>query len=128
MLPHAPVLVAPPAVRRGLAHALSCHHLRCVNTMPEPSPEIRRSQVTLKTVFTICGGILIVAAAVLAAWKAIVAIGLTLAAALLAVALDHLIRKLTRRGWPRGWAIAAVMSGVIGLLVGFGFLLIPPAL
>jgi predicted PurR-regulated permease PerM len=96
--------------------------------MPEPSPEIRRSQVTLKTVFTICGGILIVAAAVLAAWKAIVAIGLTLAAVLLAVALDHLVGRLTRRGWPRGWAIAAIMAGVIGMLVGFGFLLIPTAL
>jgi predicted PurR-regulated permease PerM len=93
--------------------------------MPEPSPEIHRSQVTFKTVFTVCGGVLIVAGAVLATLNSLVAIGLTVAAVLLAVALDHLVTMLTRRGWRRGWAIAAVMVAFAGALVGVGFVLIP---
>jgi len=95
--------------------------------MPEPSPEIRRPQVTLKTVFTVCAGTLLVLAAVLAVVKAIVAVGLTVAALLLAVALDHLVGMLTRRGWRRGWAIAVVMAGFFGLLVATGFSLVPAA-
>jgi predicted PurR-regulated permease PerM len=56
-----------------------------------------------------------------------VAVGLTVAALLLAVALDHLVAMLTRRGWRRGWAIAAVMAAFLGVLVALGFVLVPAA-
>jgi predicted PurR-regulated permease PerM len=92
---------------------------------PETSPELHRPQVTLKTVFTVCGGTLLVAAAVLAAIKSLVAIGLTVAALLLAVALDHLVGRLTRRGWPRGLGVATVIVGVLAGLAGVGALVIP---
>ena len=63
--------------------------------------EIRPSQVTLKTVFTVAFGVLIVFAIVEAVINAILALALTGAALLLAVALDH----------PCGCSSAARSSG-----------------
>jgi predicted PurR-regulated permease PerM len=96
--------------------------------LPEPNPEVRPSQVTLKTVFTVAFGVLVVAAVVMALVHAILAVALTGAALLIAVSLDHLVRMLERRRVKRPLAIALVMVGVLGLLVGFGFTLIPPAI
>jgi len=84
------------------------------------NPEIRRSQVTLKTVFTISGGVLLVAAFVLALSHALLAITLTVTAALLAIAVDHVVAHLTRRRVPRSLAIAVVMLTVVGLQPGLG--------
>jgi predicted PurR-regulated permease PerM len=90
--------------------------------------EVRPSQVTLKTVFTVAFGVLIVIALVEAATNATLAVALTGAALLLAVALEHPVRMLERRGIKRPLAIAIVTFAGLGLIVGFGFTLIPPAI
>ena len=54
--------------------------------------------MTLKTVFTVSFGVLIVVAIVAAVTNAMLAVALTGAALLLAVALDHPVRLLERRG------------------------------
>ena len=90
--------------------------------------EVRPSQVTLKTVFTVAFGVLIVLAIVQAVTNATLAVALTGAALLLAVALEHPVRMLERRGVKRPLAIAIVTFAGLGLIVGFGFTLIPPAI
>ena len=67
------------------------------NNPTEPNPELRRPQVTLKTTLTVCFGVCVVVAAVSALWHALVAVGLTGAAQLIAVSLDHAVRALERR-------------------------------
>ena len=93
---------------------------------PEPNREVAESQVTLKTVFTICFGALLVLGFVVAIIHSLVAISLTVAALLAAVALDHGVQILVRRGVGRSLSIAMVTLGLLGLLVGLGFTLIPP--
>jgi predicted PurR-regulated permease PerM len=93
-----------------------------------PSPEISRSQVTLKTVFTISFGVLVVIAIVEAFVRAMVAVALISAAAMIAVALDHVVRLLEARGVARSPAIAIVTVALLALVVAFGFTLIPPAI
>ena len=90
--------------------------------------EVRPSQVTLKTVFTVAFGVLIVIAIVEAVTNATLAVALTGAALLLAVALEHPVRMLERRGIKRPLAIAIVAFAGLALAVGFGFTLIPPAI
>jgi predicted PurR-regulated permease PerM len=90
--------------------------------------EIRPSQVSLKTVFTVAFGVLIVIAIVQAVINATLALALTGAALLLSVALDHPVRLLERRGVKRLPAIAIVTLAGLGLIVAFGFTLIPPAI
>jgi predicted PurR-regulated permease PerM len=92
------------------------------------SPTLRPSQVSLKTVFTVCFGVLLVAAAVAAVAHAMVAVTLIGAALLIAVALDHPVEMLVRRRIPRPAAIGIVSLTLLGLVVGFGFTLIPPAI
>jgi predicted PurR-regulated permease PerM len=48
-------------------------------------------------------------------------------ALMIAIALDHAVRILERRGLKRPVAIAAVTFAGLALAVGFGFTLIPPA-
>jgi predicted PurR-regulated permease PerM len=93
----------------------------------ESHPEVQPSRVTLKTVFTISFGVLIVLGLVMAIIHSLVAITLTYAAVLAAVTLDHGVRMLIRRGLRRSIAIAVVSVSLAGLLVGVGFTLIPPA-
>jgi putative heme transporter len=90
--------------------------------------EVRPSQVTLKTVFTVAFGVLIVIAIVQAVTNATLAVALTGAALLLAVALEHPVRMLERRGIKRSLAIAIVTFAGLAVIVGFGFTLIPPAI
>jgi predicted PurR-regulated permease PerM len=97
------------------------------NDSSETNPELRPSGVTLKTVFTVCFGVLIVVALVMAIIHSLVAITLTYAALLLAVTLDHGVQMLVRRGLKRSLAIALVSVALAGLLTGLGFTLIPPA-
>ena len=97
------------------------------NDLPDSSPEVRPSRVTLKTVFTVCFGVLIVLALVMAIIHSLVAITLTYVALLLAVTLDHGVKMLVRRGLRRSLAIAVVSILLAGLLAGLGLTLIPPA-
>jgi putative heme transporter len=94
----------------------------------ERSPEIRPSQVSFKTVFTTCFGVLLVAGFIYAVTQALVAVALVGAALLIAVSLEHLVRMLVRRGLRRGLAIVIVVLGLVGFVVAFGFTLIPPAI
>jgi predicted PurR-regulated permease PerM len=101
--------------------------LNMTNDLPESSPEVRPSRVTLKTVFTVCFGVLIVIALVMAIMHSLVAITLSYAALLLAVTLDHGVKMLVRRGLKRSLSIAVVSILLAGLLTGLGLTLIPPA-
>jgi predicted PurR-regulated permease PerM len=94
----------------------------------ETSPEIKRSQVSFKTVFTVCIGLLIAGGIVLAIVNAMVAVALTGAALMLAVSLDHVVRLLERRGLGRSASIGLTLLAGLGVLVAFGFTLIPPAI
>ena len=72
------------------------------------------SQVTLKTAFTVCFAVVAVVALVVLVLKAEVAIILTGIAALIAVALDHLVALLMRRTrLKRGPSIALVLVGLL---------------
>lgn len=94
---------------------------------PEPRPLVRPSQVSLKTVFTVALGALAVWAGVAVVGRTVLAITLTIASLMLAVALNHGVQMLMRRRVPRGVAIAAVLLLCAGLLVGLGFTVIPTA-
>ena len=97
--------------------------------MTAPSnPELRPSQVTFKTVLTVSFGVLLVVAVVYAVLHALLAVTLIGTSIMLAVALDHAVVMLERRRLPRSAAIAIVSITVLGLLVGLGFTLIPPAI
>jgi predicted PurR-regulated permease PerM len=86
------------------------------------------SQVSLKTAFTVCFAITATAALILFVLETRYALTLTVCAAMLAIALDHVVNLLQRRKMKRGWAIALVM--VVTALLGAGvlLLLIPPAI
>jgi predicted PurR-regulated permease PerM len=91
------------------------------------NPEVRPSQVTLKTVFTVSFGVLGVVALVGAISRALVAVTLIGAAATIAIAIDHAVVMLVRRRVTRPLAIAAATVALLGLVVALGFTLIPPA-
>jgi len=80
----------------------------------------------LKTVLTVCFGVLLVTMLVGFVLRTTVALTLSSAALLLSVALDHLVARLERRGWPHGLAVAAVVFACVLLIAGFALLLIPP--
>jgi predicted PurR-regulated permease PerM len=94
----------------------------------EPSPEIRPSQVSFKTVFTVCAGVLLAGAIVSALANALVAVALTGVALMLAVSLDHVVRLLVRRGLGRKSAIGLVLLAATLVLAAFALILIPPAI
>ncbi|WP_158501915.1 AI-2E family transporter [Vitiosangium sp. GDMCC 1.1324] len=91
----------------------------------EPVP-VPRSQVTVKTVLTICGAVVGVLAALYVVIHGIVMLTLTVTAVLLAVAFNHGVERLERWGLKRPLAIVVVMFGVVGALIGASFLIIPP--
>lgn len=93
--------------------------------MTPPNRELRPSQVTLKTVFTVSLGVLLVYTLVEAVLHAIVSITLIAASVMIAVALDHAVAMLQRRKVGRSLAIAIVCVTLLGLVVGLGFTLIP---
>jgi predicted PurR-regulated permease PerM len=95
--------------------------------LPQPNPEVRPSQVTFKTVFTISFGVLVVALLVSAVAHALVAVTLIGAAAMIAIALDHAVVLLTRRRVRRPLAIAAVTLTLLALVVALALTVIPPA-
>jgi putative heme transporter len=84
------------------------------------------SQVSLRTAFTVCFAVTATAGLVLFVLETRVALTLTVCAAMLAMALDHLVRRLERRGMKRGGGIALVMGAALLLGAGIVVLVIPP--
>jgi putative heme transporter len=84
------------------------------------------SRVSLTSVFTTGFGVVLVVAVVFFLLRTKVSLTLTLGSALAAVAMDHVVAALVRRGLRRSWAIGAVIVVVTLLLVGVGLLLVPP--
>jgi len=85
------------------------------------------SQVTLKTVFTVCFGALFVYAAVYFLARTGLALTLSVSALMIAIALHHLVDYLRQRGMGRNAAIAlVVMSAFLGV-VALAFTIIPTA-
>jgi predicted PurR-regulated permease PerM len=84
------------------------------------------SQVSLKTVFTVCFGVLLVVAVVAFLLKTPVSVTLVIAASMVAIALDHLVVALERRRVKRGLAITIVMLGCLAAFICLALVLIPP--
>jgi predicted PurR-regulated permease PerM len=95
-------------------------------THSKPAHPIR-SQVSPKTVYTVALGAVCTWAAVAFIGRTIVALTLTASALMIAVALNHGVAILHRRGVPRAWAIVIVILAGLGLMVGLGFTIVPPA-
>ena len=87
----------------------------------------RPSQVSVKTVLTVALGAVGVWAGVLFVVHSVLALTLTVSALMIAVALDHGVALLARRGVPRPAAIALVLLVAAGFIAGVGFVIIPPA-
>jgi predicted PurR-regulated permease PerM len=86
------------------------------------------SQVTLKTAFTVCFAALAVVALAVLLVEAQVALLLTGIAALIAIALNHLVVLLMRARLKRGLAIGLVLAALLGILTTVALLVIPSAL
>jgi len=85
------------------------------------------SQVTLRTAFTVCFAVAATAALVIFILRTRASLTLAACAAMVAVALNHLVHFLQRRHIKRGWAIALVMVGALLLVAGVLLLVIPAA-
>lgn len=94
-----------------------------MNEVPAPS----KSQVSVSTVLTVCITVLFFVAGVFFFFQTRLAVTLTLTAALLSVALNHVVDALEKRRVPRGLAVAMVMIAVVLLIGGIGLLIIPTA-
>src|SRR5205823_13947612 len=94
--------------------------------LPTAAPARPAAQVTLQTVFTVCSGVLAVAALVFSLLRAQVWVTLSLGAGMLAVAMNHATEALTRRGLPRKVAVPAVVVTLLSLSAGLSVMLIPP--
>jgi putative heme transporter len=86
-----------------------------------------RSQVTLRTALTVCFAVLATAAVVVFIFETRVALTLTAAAMMLAIALDHVVQRMEARGLRRGWAIALTTLAVLLLLTGVMLIVVPAA-
>lgn len=91
---------------------------------PEARPQ-PKSQVSARTVFTVCFAVLGVMALVLLAIKTRVALTLTGIAALLALSLEHGVSRLEKRGLKRWLAIALVLFALFIAVAALGLLVIP---
>jgi predicted PurR-regulated permease PerM len=85
-----------------------------------------RSQVTVKTAATVALTVLGVTFAAWFIWNTTGALLITAVALLIAIALNRLVEWLERHRIRRGFGIAIAFTGVVGVLVGLGFLFIPP--
>jgi predicted PurR-regulated permease PerM len=88
----------------------------------------QRSQVTLKTAFTVGFAALALVVLAVLVVKTRVALTLTGIAALLALALQHAVVRLERLGLRRGLAITLVLFVLVVLIVCLGMLVIPTAI
>lgn len=94
--------------------------------MPSSRSARPASQVTLKTVFTVCFGVLAVTGLVFFLLRTQVALTLFLAAAMVAVAMNHAVNVLIRWGLRRKWAVPAVVFALVALGAAVSIMLIPP--
>ena len=76
-----------------------------------------------RVTLTVAGALVLL----LAAWRVRNVLLLVLVAAVLAVGLDPQVRYLQRRRLSRGWAVTVILLLSVGLLVLFGWLVIPAA-
>lgn len=83
--------------------------------------------MTVPTAATVCFTVLGVAALAYFLLKTTLSLLLTIGAVMLAVALDHVVAFLVRRGLRRSLAIVAVFLGAVVIIAGLALLLIPPA-
>ena len=88
---------------------------------------VPKSQVTVKTVATITAVVLGIAALAYLLVHSLVAITLTVAAALLAVALNRAVELLQRRGVGRNLSILLVMLALFAVIAGIFWLIVPAA-
>jgi putative heme transporter len=91
---------------------------------PEARPQ-PKSQVSPRTVFTVCVVVLGVAVLALLVIKTRVALTLTGMAALIALSLEHGVSRLEKRGLKRWMAITAVLFALFVALTALGLLVIP---
>ncbi|MCP3063078.1 AI-2E family transporter [Myxococcus sp. K38C18041901] len=94
-------------------------------TVAEQEGAKQRSQVTPKTVFTVCFAVLAVLALVVLVVRTRVALTLTGIAALIALALEHGVSRLQRWKVPRALAIALMLTGALTVLATLALLVIP---
>src|SRR5258708_4236340 len=94
--------------------------------MAPSDPPRPASQVTLKTVFTVCFGVLAVTGLVFFLLRTDVSVTLSLGAGMVAVAMNHAVEALTRRGLPRKLAVPVVVFTLLALSAGLSVVLIPP--
>jgi predicted PurR-regulated permease PerM len=92
-----------------------------------PRARSHPSQVSLKTAFTVCFAVAATAGLVIFVLKTRATLTLAACAAMVAVALNHVVHLLQRRGIKRGWSICFVMVGACLLLAGVLLLVIPAA-
>jgi putative heme transporter len=83
--------------------------------------------VTLKTAFTICFAVVATAALVLFVLETRLSFTLTIAAVMVAVALDHVVRRMEAKGVRRGVAIGLTTLAAALLLVGLLLIVVPAA-
>jgi putative heme transporter len=86
-----------------------------------------RAQVSIKTVLTVALAAALIWAAVAFVGRTVLALMLTVSALMVAVALDHGVAFLRRRGVSRRWATAIVLVITLGAIAALGFMVIPPA-
>ena len=82
--------------------------------------------VRTRTVLLVLGLTIVAALTLLLVYLAWHVLTWILIAALLAAALNPAVEAVERRGFSRGWAATAVFAAVLALIVGAGFLLVPP--
>src|SRR5437867_12732026 len=87
--------------------------------MATSGPARPASQVTLKTVFTVCFGVLTITALVFFLLRTQVSVTLSVGAGMLAVAMNHAAEALIRRGLPRKIPLPAVGVSPGALTAGF---------
>jgi predicted PurR-regulated permease PerM len=87
-----------------------------------------RSQVSVKTAFTVSLTALAVGVGAWVVFHAPFTIGLTAGGLLIAVALDRGVSWLERHHVPRSLGIASVMTAVVAIIVGVAWLVFPPAI
>ncbi|MFB1483582.1 AI-2E family transporter [Corallococcus sp. RDP092CA] len=88
-------------------------------------PPQSKSQVSLRTVFTVCFGVLGVMLLVVLVAKTRVALTLTGIAALIALSLEHGVSRLEKRGLKRWLSITLVLLTLFIAVVALGLLVIP---
>ena len=85
------------------------------------------SRLNLKTVLTACSGVALFAGMLFVFWHTRIALLLTALGVLVAVPLDHGVRRLQGRGVPRRYAVAGVLLALVAVVVGLLWLIVPAA-